>query len=129
MYSEFQNRTSNNGFATCLASDIGTTEKTVWEGGIAQVVAPLIMWKFVGGDASSSTVTVTYRLYVNGNEVDHFAANTQTVHQTSQADALDITSITGFGTTNVPVIVTAQCSASNADQIFMQLISVAQCGR
>lgn len=129
MYPEFQNRTTANGFMTCLASDIGTTEKNLWEGAIPQVVAPLIMWKFVGGDASSSAITVTYRLYVNGTMVDSFSSNTTTVHQTSQFDALDITEITIFGTTNVPVVVTAQCSGTNADQIFAQMLGVAQCGR
>lgn len=129
MYQEFQNRTTGNGFTTCLASDIGTAEKSLWEGSIPLVVAPLIMWKFLGGDATSSTVTATYRLYVNGSLIDSFAANSVTIHSTSQANALDITEVTDFGTGNVSVIVTAQCSVSNADQILCQMLGVSQCGR
>lgn len=129
LYPEFGNRTTGLGFMTCLASDIGTTEKQIWEGVIPQVVAPLVMWKFLGGDASSNLVTVTYRLYVNSNLVDSFSANSTFVHQTSEFDGLDITEITTFGTTNVPITITAQCSVSNADQVFCQLLSAAQCGR
>lgn len=128
LYAEFGNRTVGRGFMTALASDIGTSETQIWEGTIAQVTHSGIHWRFSGGDLSAGTNTTTYRLYVNGVVVDSFSAATSTVHdQAKFAEYIAATPV--YGVSGAGIIITAQCTTSNANQIACQLISCDQRGQ
>lgn len=128
LYPEFGNRTTGHGYMTALASDIGTTETQIWEGQLPQVTHSGIHWRFLGGDLTASTNTTTYRLYVNGSMVDSFSAAGQTVRDQSIFAAF-IAATPTYGTYGVGVAITAQCTASNSNQIGCQLISCNMVGQ
>lgn len=102
-----------------------TTETTLWRGLIPQVVHPRVFYDIDVGRLTGTTSTPTYRLYINSNLVDTFSTTAVGLYS---CPSRDITGITSFGSSNVPVSVTVQSNNSSTDYFDVTAWQLVMCG-
>lgn len=119
----FQSSTSVGDWT--MAASACTSEVTLWEGRIPQVLHPQIAAVGAFGRASGTTSVPTYRLYVVGSLV---ATWSQTGYGGGSSGQANITAVTGFGSENVQVTLTMQANVSSSDQLACSA-AVYMCGQ
>lgn len=119
----FQTNTGTGDFSIPASSV--TTETTLWEGEIPQILHPKAIWSGVVGRIIGTTSTPTYKLYVNSVLVDTFSVAAYTFHESAP---IDITGVSVYGVQIAPVKITIQADISSADDMACTIYNVTMAG-